>query len=76
MGSIWASTRLHCERPRLLFEPLKLLSFDFIETPDPAFYCNVDPDPAFYSNADPDPASQNNGDPDPQPCHIIWDSLI
>jgi hypothetical protein len=41
--------------PWLLFEPLKLLHFDF----------NADPDPSFHSNADtnPDPASQNNWDP-------------
>jgi hypothetical protein len=31
--------------PRISFEPLKLLSFDF----------NADPDPAFHSNANPDP---------------------
>ncbi len=38
--------RLHFERPRpstALFEPRKLLNFDF----------NADPDPAFLSNADP-----------------------
>ncbi len=37
----------------LLFEPLKLLSFDF----------NADQDPAFHSNADPYSAYQNNTDP-------------
>jgi hypothetical protein len=40
---------LHCERPRLYFEPL---NFDF----------NADPDPAFHSFADPDPATKNNAD--------------
>ncbi len=44
--------------PRLYNEPQKLLNFDFI----------ADPDPAFHSNADPDPATMNNADPDPQPC--------
>ncbi len=38
---LWASTAL----PRLHFEPLKLLNFDF----------NADPYPTFHSNADPDP---------------------
>jgi hypothetical protein len=33
--------------PRLHFEPLKLLNFDF----------NADPDPAFKNNADPDPTA-------------------
>ncbi len=41
---------LHCERPRLYFEPLKLLNFDF--NSDPA-----DPDPASKNNVDPDPQS-------------------
>jgi hypothetical protein len=35
---------LPCERPRLFFELLTLLNFDF----------NADPDPALHSNADPD----------------------
>ncbi len=50
--------------PRLYFEPLKLLSFDF----------NADPDPDFHSNADPDlcPASKYNADPDPQPCSVLY----
>ncbi len=43
---------LYCERPRprLPFEPLKLMNFDF----------NADPDPAFHSSPDPDldPASK------------------
>jgi hypothetical protein len=53
---------LYFERPRLCYEPLKLLNFA----------CNVDPDPAFLSNADQDQgsASQNSADPDPQPCYI------
>jgi hypothetical protein len=53
---------LNCGSPRLNFEPLKLLNFDFI---------NVDADPALHCTADPDLASQNNeihADPDPQPC--------
>ncbi len=52
---------VHGPSPRLHFEPLKLLNFDF----------NVvtDLDSAFHSIADldPDPASHNNADPDPQP---------
>ncbi len=36
---------LHCERPRLYFEPKKLLNSDL----------NVDPDPASKVNSDPDP---------------------
>jgi hypothetical protein len=43
--------------PRLYFEPLKLLNFDF----------NADSDSVFHFNADPDPVSKNNADPDPQP---------
>jgi hypothetical protein len=42
--------------PRLYFESLKLLNFDF----------NADPDPSCYSDADPDQASKNNAAPDPQ----------
>ena len=38
---------LLCERPRLYFEPRKLLNSDF----------NSDLDPALHSNADPDPQS-------------------
>jgi hypothetical protein len=38
--------------PRLHFESLKLLNYDF----------NADPDPAFPSNVNPDPASRNYGD--------------
>ncbi len=45
--------------PRLYFEPLKLLHFDFDANPDP--------DPAVHSNADPDPVSKNNANTDPQP---------
>jgi len=54
---------LHCQRPRLHFDTLKLLNFDF----------NADPDldPAFPSNADPDPASKINAEPDLQPW-IGW----
>jgi hypothetical protein len=36
--------------PRFHFEPPKLLSFDFIAVPDPAFFSNAYPDPAFLSN--------------------------
>ncbi len=36
--------------PRLYFEPLKLMNFDF----------NADLDQAFHSNADPDPAGIRN----------------
>ncbi len=36
----------------LLFEPLKLLYFDFSADPDS--------DTAFYTNADPDPASKTS----------------
>jgi hypothetical protein len=43
--------------PRLHFEPLKRLNFDF----------DADPDPDFHSNVEPDPASQNNADQDPKP---------
>jgi hypothetical protein len=52
--------------PRLHFEPLKLLNFDF--------NANADPDPALHSNADPDPASKHNrfnADPDPQPTLLL-----
>jgi hypothetical protein len=38
--------RLHYERSRLCFQPLKLLNFDL--------NANLDPDPAFHSNVDPD----------------------
>jgi hypothetical protein len=47
---------LHYKRPRLYFEPLKLLNFD-----------SADPDPGFHSNADPDLVSENNADPEGQP---------
>jgi hypothetical protein len=30
--------------PRLHFEPLKLLDFDFSAVPDPVFHSNADPD--------------------------------
>jgi hypothetical protein len=53
--------RLKCGRPRLHFEPLKLMGFDF--------YADPDPDPALHSNTDPAEASQNNADPDPQPYY-------
>jgi hypothetical protein len=48
------------ERPRLFFELLKLLNFDF----------NADLDPIFPFITDSDPASKNNADADldPQPC--------
>ncbi len=46
----WASTST--APPRLHFEPVKLLNFDF----------NEDPDPAFHSKADPHPASKDNAD--------------
>jgi hypothetical protein len=39
---------LHSERPRLYFQPLKLLNFAF----------NANPDPVFPSIADSDPASK------------------
>ncbi len=50
-GRYFEPPGLHCERPgppRLCFEPLKLLNFDFNENADP------DPDLAFTSNADAD----------------------
>ncbi len=55
--------------PRLYFEPLKLLNFDFNADPDPSFHTNADPDP--------DPASKNNvdptrPDPDPQHCNKAY----
>jgi hypothetical protein len=56
--SLHASILSVQDSPRLLFQPLKLLNFDF----------NVDPDPAFHSNSDSDAASKNNADPDPQAC--------
>jgi hypothetical protein len=40
---------------RLYFEPLKLLNFDLIADPDPAFQSNKDLDPALENNANPDP---------------------
>ncbi len=40
--------------PRLCFEPLMLMNFDF----------NADPDSVFHANGDPDPAPKNNPDPD------------
>jgi hypothetical protein len=52
----------YCERPRLHFEPLKLLNFDF--NPAPAFRPNADPDPASKINSDPDTAFKMNADPD------------
>jgi hypothetical protein len=36
---------------RLYFEPLKLLNFDLIADPDPAFKSNKDLDPALENNA-------------------------
>ncbi len=39
--------------PRLYFELLKLLNFDFNADADPAFHSHADPDPAFHSHADP-----------------------
>jgi hypothetical protein len=51
---------LYCKRPRLYFEPLKLLNFYFL-----------DPDPAFHSHADPDLASKNNADPEGQPYFLV-----
>jgi hypothetical protein len=56
-------SRIQCERlrpPRLHFELLKLLNFDF----------NADPDPTFHSNVDPNPAFQTNAVRDPRPCKI------
>jgi hypothetical protein len=47
--------------PRLYFEPIKLLSYNF----------NADPDPAFHSHVDPDPVSpimRIHEAPDPQSC--------
>ncbi len=41
-GLYFKPPSLHCERPQLCFEPLKLLNFDF----------NADSDPAFHSNPD------------------------
>jgi hypothetical protein len=54
--------------PWLVFEPLKLLQFDFNADPDPAFHSNTDPETAVHTNTDPDPAFQTNADPDPQLC--------
>jgi hypothetical protein len=56
-GAPFEPPRLLCERhrpsKRLYFERgLKLLNFDIIADPDPAFHSNSDPDPT--SNADPD----------------------
>ncbi len=48
---------LLCERPRLYFEPRKLLNSDFNSDLDPALHSNADPDPAFKINAYPDPQS-------------------
>jgi hypothetical protein len=51
--------------PRLKFEPLNLLNFDF----------NADPDPSFtlmrVQGPDPDPAFINNADPDSQPSSLL-----
>jgi hypothetical protein len=55
--------RLHGP-PRLLFEPLQLLKFDFYGDP------YQDPDRGHHSNPDPDPASKNNADPDQQPSPL------
>jgi hypothetical protein len=38
--------------PRIHFEPLKLLNFDFIADSDLPFHSNANPDPAFQNNAD------------------------
>jgi hypothetical protein len=72
IGNNWSSDtpRLHCERPRpsgFIFEPRKLLNFDFIENLDQAFHSNPDPDP--------NPASRNNADPDPQPWLKVTGSV-
>ncbi len=39
--------------PRLRFEAMKVLNFDFNADPDPAFHCNADQYPAPKNNADP-----------------------
>ncbi len=57
-AQFWASTALHGS----IFEPQKLLNFDFNADPNP--------DPAFHSNADQDSASKNNADPDPKPSYL------
>jgi hypothetical protein len=41
--------------PRLCFEPVKLLKYDFNTEPVPDFRCYADPDPACKNNADPQP---------------------
>jgi hypothetical protein len=41
--------------PRLRFEHLKLLNFDFNAYPDLAFHCHMDPVTASQNNAEPDP---------------------
>ncbi len=43
--------------PRLCFESLHLLNFNFKPDPDLAVNSNADPDPAFKNNADLDPAT-------------------
>jgi hypothetical protein len=56
-GLHFESQGLHYKRTRpslSLFQPLKLLNFDFNAASDPAFHSNTD--------ADPDSASKNNAD--------------
>jgi hypothetical protein len=56
-GLCFEPSGLHSERPRLYFQPLKLLNFAF----------NADPDPIFPFITDSDPASKNNADSDLDP---------
>jgi hypothetical protein len=56
---------LYCERPRLYFEPLQLLNFDF----------NADPDPSFHFECGSGYSFQKMrilGDPNSQPCFISY----
>jgi hypothetical protein len=56
VGRLYAGLRIHakvmriCDRwssapPRLHYEPLELVNFDFKADPNPAFHSNTDPDP-------------------------------
>jgi hypothetical protein len=58
LGLHFEPPALHCERPRLHFEPLKLLND----------YFNADPDPVFHLMQILDPDVSPSPDPDPQPC--------
>ncbi len=64
-GNHWST-----DPPRLHFEPLKPLNFDFNadlnRNLDPAFHSYVNPDP------DLDPASKNNADP----CGVASETLF